>query len=42
MESEGIAMDDSTGALLEAIRNDEWITGQEEVHVDEEGNLDFR
>ena len=42
MEREGVAMDEGTATLLRVIQNDEWITGQEELHVDEEGNLDIR
>ena len=42
MEREGVAMDAGTQTLVRALQADEWITGQEEIHVDEEGNLDLR
>ena len=42
MEREGVAMDAGTETLVRALQADEWITGQEEIHVDEEGNLDLR
>jgi len=28
--------------LLEALKNDEWVTGQEEMHCDSEGNVEIR
>jgi hypothetical protein len=42
MEREGVMMDESTAGMLRALRNDEWITGHEELHVDEEGNYEIR
>ncbi len=42
MEREGVAMDEGTQAMVRALQADEWITGHEEIHVDEEGNLDVR
>ena len=29
-------------AALTGVRADEWVTGQEEMHVDEEGNFEIR
>ena len=42
MERDGVQMDEGTATLLQALRDDEWITGQEELHVDEDGNVDIR
>ncbi|KAJ1470009.1 hypothetical protein T484DRAFT_1918349 [Baffinella frigidus] len=40
MEGAGVAWDEGTHTLVQAIEAGEYVTGEEEVHVDEEGNVE--
>jgi hypothetical protein len=41
MSTVGVAQDDATRALVRAVERGEYVTGDEEVHVDEEGNVEL-
>ena len=42
MVRDGIRPDETTHQFVEAIKASAWATGQEELHVDEDGNVDVR